>query len=573
VLITSRNRAWGRVAEPLPLDVLRREESVGLLRRRTGRRDDASAAALAELLGDLPLALEEAAAYIEATGISLPQYLRLARERTVELFGLDRPDGDEQRVATTWSVALERVRNDAPAAEALLELCSFLAPEDIPRGLAVDFPERLPAPLAHAARDLLAYNEAVRLLGRYSLATVTPATLGVHRLVQAVIRARLTPHEERRWTEAAVGLLFDSFPDESWEVAAWPDCQRLLPHVLASTEHAERLAVASEEAGWLLDRVSAYLLRRGQPHQALPIAERALTLTRAALGLDHPETGERHDALGRALRDLGDLEGARRELEQALGILTGSMGDDHPQVAMLRGTFAQVLRRLDDLDGAQLELERALVTLERALGPDHPEVGGVHAEIARLLWKKQRSVEAEQWWRRALVIIEGAYGPNHPSAAMIRSNLSNVLQERRDLDGARMQLERALAALDASLGPGHPDTAMVRSKLSEVLRRRRNLPQAREVLEQGLRFSEEALGPDHPVVAILRGNLGQVLWQLGELVEAQTQLERALVVFEAVGGPDHENVAILREKLRRVTRELEGEARTGSWSGGTRGRE
>src|SRR5206468_11661606 len=142
------------------LDVLRREESVALLRRRTGS-NEASVATLAEFLGDLPLALEEAAAYIEETQVGLTDYLQLARERTVELFGLDRPVVDEQRVATAWSVSLDQVRAQAPVAAALLDLCAFLAPEDIPRELPRHAPDRLPSPLAHAARDPLAYNEAV----------------------------------------------------------------------------------------------------------------------------------------------------------------------------------------------------------------------------------------------------------------------------------------------------------------------------------------------------------------------------------------------------------------------------
>jgi tetratricopeptide (TPR) repeat protein len=564
VLITSRDPAWGRVAHPLPLDVLRRGESVSLLDRRTGQRDEASAAVLAELLGDLPLALEEAAAYIEATDISLPGYLKLARERMVELFGLAGPTGDQHRVATTWSVALERVRGQAPAAEALLDLCAFFAPDDIPRDLPLDFPELLPAPLAHAARDQLAYNETVRLLGRYSLLTVAPATLTVHRLVQVVVRERLAPQEERGWAEAAVSLLFASFPDESWEVSEWPECQRLLPHVLAATEHAERLEVASEEAGWLLDRASGYLLRRGQAPQARPIAERALALTLTAVGPDHPETGERHDALGRVLRDLNDLDGARYHLEEALRILKGSMGAEHPKVAMLRGTYAQVLRRAGDLETARSEAEAALSTLEAALGPDDPEVGGMHAEIAQLLWMQRRSVEAEERWGQALLIIEGAYGRNHPDAATIRSNLSDVLHERGDLRGARRQLETALRALEASLGPGHVHTAGVRSKLGEVLRRLKQFASARQVLEEGLTFAEANLGPSHPVVAILHGNLGHVLTSQGNPAEARVELERALRVFEALGPPGRENVRILRNLLRRVDRDLGEAERTGS---------
>jgi tetratricopeptide (TPR) repeat protein len=409
LLITSRNPAWRRVTAPLALKVLERFESVTFLCRRT-HTDPASADALAELLGDLPLALEEAAAYLEETQVGLGAYLRLARERMSELFGLEQPTRDEQRVATTWSVALDRVRVEAPAAEALLDLSAFFARDDIPRELPSRFPERLPYPLAQAAADPLAYNDAMRALGRYSLATA----LAVHRLVQAVVRARLDTASQRRWAGIAVGLLYESFPDRSWEPSTWPTCQRLLPHALAATEHAEHRGVAGEEAGVLLDRVSDYLRGRGQPRQARPIAEGALAVTMAALGPDDPATGDRHDTLGRILRDLGDLQGARSQLERALAIYEVALGSDDPDVAILRSTLGQVLRGLGDLAGARDQFEQALSLFETALGPDHPEVGGIRNEIAHVLWARWDLQGARVQLERALVIEEATYGPGHP---------------------------------------------------------------------------------------------------------------------------------------------------------------
>ena len=249
---------------------------------------------LAELLGDLPLALEEAAAYLEETQVGLDEYLELVRGRARELFGLDQPSadehGDQRRVATVWSLSLDRVHQQAPAAEALLNLCAFLAPE-IPRELPREQPQLLPEELAQAVSDPLVYNRMLAVVGRYSLATVTPTTVSVHRLVQAVIQARLGKEGERRWAEVAVRLLRASFPNESWEVVTWPACERLLSHVLAAAGHAERLEVAGEQAGWLLDRAANYLHERGQYRQARPIAERALRVTEAALGAVHPEVG------------------------------------------------------------------------------------------------------------------------------------------------------------------------------------------------------------------------------------------------------------------------------------------
>jgi hypothetical protein len=291
--------------------------------------------------------LEEAAAYLEETGEGLDEYLELVRERARELFGLDQPPADEQgdqrRVATVWSLSLERVHQQAPAAEALLNLCAFLAP-DIPRELPREQPQILPRKLARAMRDRLAYNQVLAVVGRYSLATVSPATVGVHRLVQMVIRARLGGKGERRWTEIAVGLLRGSFPNDSWEVPTWPSCERLLPQVLAVAGHAERLGVVGEQAGWLLDKASTYLHERGQYRQARPLAERALAVTEATLGTGNPEVAWRYDLLGRVLRSLGELVGARVQYERAVAIGEATLRPDHPTVATIRGNLDGLLK-------------------------------------------------------------------------------------------------------------------------------------------------------------------------------------------------------------------------------------
>jgi hypothetical protein len=277
VLVTSRWSAWGSQATPLEVNVLARQDSIAFLARRTGATDQAALDELADLLGDLPLALEEAAAYQEETRVGLEEYLGLVRDRSRELFGLDKPSadehGDQRRVATVWSLSLDRVREEAPAAEALLCLCAFLGPE-IPRGLPRERPQMLPDELAQVVGDPLVYNQMLAVVGRYSLANMSPTALGVHRLVQAVVQAGLGEDGEQRWAEVAVDLLRTIFPNESWEVAAWPACERLLPHAVAVARHAERLGVAGEAAGWLLDRASTYLRERG-PIPAGQAARRA----------------------------------------------------------------------------------------------------------------------------------------------------------------------------------------------------------------------------------------------------------------------------------------------------------
>lgn len=387
VLVTSRWAAWGEWARPLRLEVLSRKESVAFLRKRTGASDKRAVAALAEALGDLPLALAEAAAYIEQTQVGLDAYLRLVQERAVELFGLRQPTGAHRRVATVWSLSLERVEQEAPAAEALLDLCAFLAPEDIPRNLLGEHPQVLPEKLRELARDVLAYNHVLGVLSGYSLATVSPTALGLHRLVQAVIRGRLTEDKQSYWTEIGINLLRGSFPPEPDKVTTWPICQQLFPHLVAVTDHAERLEIARSEEGWLLDRASRFLLARGQYQEARPLAERAIKLGEATLGPDHLDMARWYNTLGTVLFRLRDLDGARTEHERALEIGEATLGSDHSNMAFWHNNLGVVLRQLGDLDGARSHLERALEIGQATIGPDHPDMAGFRRNLSDVLRK------------------------------------------------------------------------------------------------------------------------------------------------------------------------------------------
>jgi tetratricopeptide (TPR) repeat protein len=560
VLVTSRWSAWGSQASPLRVNVLARQESLEFLRRRTGSGNQTALDELAELLGDLPLALEEAAAYLEETGEGLAEYLGLIRDRARELFRLDQlPEdgrGDQRRVATVWSLSLDRVHQEAPAAEALLNLCAFLT-ADIPRDLPREQPQVLPEELAQAVSDPLVFNRMLAVVGRYSLATVTPTTVGLHRLVQAVIQARLGEEGERNWAEIAVDLLRTIFPNDSGKVATWPACERLLPQVLAVGGHAGRLGVAGEAAGWLLDRASIYLRERGQYQQARPIAERALAVTETALGPADRQVAGRRYTLGRVLQALGDLAGARVQLERALAIGEAALGPGHPDVAKVRNDLGNVLAALGDLAGARAQLERALEVGEAALGAAHPYVATYRSNLSRVLQDLGDLAGARVQAERALAISEAALGPDHPDMAARRNNLGRLLRALGDLTGARVQAERALAISETALGPDHPTVATYRRNLGLVLQELGDLAGARVQLERALAIGEAALGPDHPDVAIWRSNLGSVLRDLGDLAGARVQYEQALTISEAAVGPDHPTVATIRSNLNSVLQALQ----------------
>ncbi|MCO1653631.1 FxSxx-COOH system tetratricopeptide repeat protein [Pseudonocardia humida] len=602
VLVTSRWAAWSRLAEPLRLDVLARAESVRFLGSRVPTADTAELDDLAELLGDLPLALDEAAAYLEATNLPLSDYLRLVRHRVRELFDLapqhprpamaiwTGPDADQRRVATTWSVSLEKVRAQAPLAEKLLALCALLAPE-IPRSMFVEHASALPGELASVVRDPIAYNAMLASIGLYSLAAVGPSVVGLHRLVQAVIRARLAPAEEREWARAAVVLLRAAFPDDTRDARRWADCEQALPHVLAAAAHAERLGVAGEPVGWLYGHAAAYLRARGQYRRALALSRRAVELTEAALGPehievaarreelglvlwnsgelaqareqveaalrtavrvlgpDHPDVGTTRSHLGLVLQDVGDLPAARAEHEHALRISENALGPEHPDVGTRRNNLGLVLRAQGDLDGARAQFERALEIGERTAGPDDLDIATRRNNLALVLRSQGRLAEARTHYERALRICEAVLGPWHPKIGTLRNNLGGLLRAMGDLAGARTELDRALRISENALGPGHLDVAVVRNSLGLALFEAGDLDAARAEHEHALRISEDVLGPDHPDVGARRMSLGRVIHAQGDVPAARAEYERALTISTATLGAGHPQVAAAREAL------------------------
>jgi len=355
VLITSRDPNWRALAHPLEVAVFTKEDARAFLLRRTGLTDAAGADALAEELGYLPLALEQAAAYVVETAISFGTYLARYRRSHKAMLSRGVPPSDSypDTVLTTWTLSMSRAKEACPASADLLNLLAFLAPEDIPRLLLEENSTSLPTRLRRAAEGERGLNDAVAALRRFSLVQADGESLAVHRLVQAVARDRLTQGQQRRWAEAAVGLLDSAYPhDVQTNVAGWPRCAQLLPHALAAADHAEAGQASLPAAATLLNGVGTYqqyvLAQYGQARESF---ERALGRDEAALGKEHPTVATDVNNLGGVLWAQGDLAGAKAAFERALRIGEATLGKEHPTVAIRVNNLGMVLQDLGDLAG------------------------------------------------------------------------------------------------------------------------------------------------------------------------------------------------------------------------------
>jgi tetratricopeptide (TPR) repeat protein len=554
-LITSRNPGWQAMATVLAVDVLPRGDSVDFLLERTGDADTEAARALAEVLGDLPLALEQAAAYVEQSGLSLARYLALFRERSTDLLRRGSAGSNPDTVATVWQLSFERLRDESPAGAAVLRLCAFMAPDDIPLEIFQAPADSWPDELRPVVTDPLALSDAVVALRRYSLIRVSEDDLSVHRLVQAVVRQRLSEESQRDWAGLAVLILAEIFPAHSDDVVTWPTCSRLLPHVLAVTEHAERIGVYSEQTSWLLDRAAAYLTAHAEFSVAKRCLERAVSLVIASRGPADPALCGYLTGLGDLLRELGDLKAAEERYRAALAVAESSHGPDSPEMAAIFLGMGHLLRILGRFDEATESLQRALAISQTVNGPDHPATAAALSQLGRVFAAQGKLSEAENHFARALAITDATYGPGRPEVAVSLSDLGRVVTLLGRPEEAMSSFERALAIAEATYGPDHPRVSPILDDLGKVLCELGRPSEARARHERALSIDEKAYGPDHLNVAADHRNLGTTLCELGDLDGARYHVERALVITESALGKWHPGVADIRNELGRVFRE------------------
>ncbi|MGH3916308.1 MAG: FxSxx-COOH system tetratricopeptide repeat protein [Pseudonocardiaceae bacterium] len=206
VLITSRNPRWGELATAVRVDLFHPDESINLLRQRVPRLSVPDAARIAEAVDNLPLAVAQAAAYLDETGLSADEYLHLLDTRAAELLADGVLAGYSVSLAASWHVAFDRLAADEPAALDLITLCAHLAPEPIPFTLFTAHADALPGGLAAVAADPLAFIRLTRLVRTRSLARVEPGSVQLHRLVQAILGSRLTREAASDMASAAVRL-------------------------------------------------------------------------------------------------------------------------------------------------------------------------------------------------------------------------------------------------------------------------------------------------------------------------------------------------------------------------------
>jgi len=557
VLVTSRNHRWQSLVDTVEVDVFTRAESLEFLSRRVPGADDDAYDRLAEELGDLPLALEQAGALQAETGISMSEYLELLNNEARKLLAENPPSDYPVPVAAAWSLAVTRVREQMPLALDLLRRCAFFGPEPIPRDLLERGRYVLGPPLREWLRDKIVFGRGLRELGRYALAKIdnNRRTVQIHRLIQKLLRDELSEDEAAVVRHDVHLLLAAADPGEPESLESWPKYRELLPHLgpSAITECMD---------------ADVRLLARNVVRCLYEIGDYTNCLKEIDQTLDRWQTNSRDDD-----RDVMELQGQkawvlwtlgryarageirRANLEQARDVL----GRDHEYTLNVTSGYGADLRARGEFVAALRLDEELLETHRRVFGPDDQNTLKVANNLAVdycLTGQYDRARELDERSHQDLLVLYGH--DDHPSVLVSRSAIARDLRLAGDYAAAsrlgaqtRLGFER-LTQIE-TLPDSHLWVLQQAKEYSIALRKAGDRPGALELAHNVFRQYQQAYGLAHPDTLSAAMCLGNAERLTGEVLLASRRIEDAVRRYVELWGVDHPfthgcalNLAVMR---------------------------
>jgi tetratricopeptide (TPR) repeat protein len=562
VLITSRNQEWSAIAESLEVDVFSRPESVRLLQRRNASLAAADADRLADALGDLPLAIEHASAWLHVTHMAVGDYLQLIREKQEQLAELDLAPGYEMPVAAAANVALDRLARENPAALQLLQVCSFFAPEPISRDLFEGVRGVMGAPeLDEALKNPSRLNQAVRDIQKYVLARIDHRgnTLQLHRLVQKVLQDSIEVERRATMEHGAHILLTGVKLGDPGDSEQWLRYQALASHLIVS--HAWAC-----EDGWargvVLNLVEFYFYW-GDYSSGRDLAQQVVDDWRTRLGVDHLQTLSTAKWLGYYWWVMGDFDDAAAIQRENLDLYLATVGPEDEGTIDAMVMVATTLRVFGQFtDARDLDLQ-AFRTARQSLGEDDPGTLKAAHNLGVSLrltgeFRLARQLDADTYRRRIAVLghdhpetlrtlnnltiderecgeyirsrrmVEDNYnryarlfGVAHQETIRIARNLAVARRRAGDHEGAYKLAEDTMNRFRERFGPTQPDTIAAALNFAVDLREADDLSRARELAERTAADYRETLGVEHPYTLYARTNLAIVLRLMGNAEDAE----------------------------------------------------
>lgn len=585
VLITSRDNSLGPVSNRLALGRFDRAESVELLHRRCRWLAPPVAGRIAAVVGDLPLAVAQAGAFLAQSGLTAEEYLPRLRERAA------RVGDDSVGLAATVAVGLDRLGELDLAAAELLEELALLGPEPVP--LAIPGPEQVPGLVVG---DPDTTSEVVTSIVGLGLASRAGTQLQLHSRVREVIGRSLTDKRRAVVLGRALRLLVAADPGDPGDPATWTRYAALSPHVQAVMAVLAGTPGVTEtvESDRLLAHVCRYLRLTGRHDASHDLAALAYQRRRSSApdedpealrwatqladslrllgrhaearellaetfdrqltlaGPDHPDTLCSAHGLGVCVAEMAELERAQELLQGTLDRRRRVLGQDAPDTLQSATAVGAVLHLRGYHEQARNALDDALDRRRRALGPDHPDTLATTYHLGLALAGLGDHQSASNVLGEVVRLRRRVLGTSHPETLSAAYRLGLALDAAGDHQAAALELGHALDGRRALLGPDHADTLAAAHALGLALSAAGRGQDAAGILGAAADGRQRALGPEAPDTLASRHHLGIALAAIGEYQAAADVLADACERRRRVLGIGHPDTLQTELALRAL---------------------
>ncbi len=527
ILLTTHSQATGVIAQAIEMQAMTLDEGAFFLLRRAkliplhaSQTDVVEeslqlAGQISQTLGGLPLALDQAGAYIEETACSLAHWLSLYRDQR-EVFLQRRGEiigNHPTSVASTWLLALEKIQRVNPAAIELLHFLAFLAPDAIPQEV-ITATALVPGPLSPSfATEPVQFDRAIKDLRAFSLVRRNAETnmLSIHRLVQLVLRAQCDTETQRLWAEYTVRVLNKVFPDGSFET--WSLCEHLLPQAFAAIELIEQGQMVFREAAQLLHRVGGYLRQRARYTSVERFYQHALSILEQRYEEEQLEIALLLNSWGELYFHLGKPTLAETYFQRALALRKKLLEPSHPEIAQSLHNLGMIYVDLKQFALAEEYYQQALSIREQmmgivGIGPS--KLAESLGELGYLYWQQDNYNLSEQFFQRALTLHEQMLGAEHPRVGVDILNMAAVYRQQGKYHDAEHMYLRAISLWKCTQGPEDPDVAYAQSGLAKLYLLQERFSEAKLLYQQAYIILEKALGPDHPKAVSVQQQITQL---------------------------------------------------------------
>lgn len=544
VIVTSRNRGWDRFVQALEVDVFTRDESLDYLQFRVKGITPTDANRLAEELGDLPLALDQAASLLTEMVMTVDVYLRLLTEESDRILGENPPPSDYPLpVAAAWSLSVTRLQEQTPFAMELLQRCAFFGPAPIPLDLLDRGRYVLDPPLRDTLRDPILMSRAIRALGRYSLARIDNLrrTLEVHRIIQRLIRDEVDAVDQFAMRHDVHLLLAASDPGDPDDIENWTKYAELLAHA----DPSEVVTCRTDFVRRLAQNIVRYLYISGNYNSALTYAEKALAQWTTDSGEDDQYVLIMYRLKAQVLRAIGRYQEAYELADRTFQRMRTVLGDDHEETLILMNGLCVDRRARGDFKGS-LELTKgSLERHRRVFGNEHPRTFAAMNNLAEDFELNSQYAEArklnEELYEEKLVFYRG---DSHPQVLVTLNALARVIREEGHFLEAREKARRAYEGYkdlvqQHVLPEGHPWVMQQMVDFSTALRAAGTDPESLQLAYDAYDRYKRVFGQHHAGTVAAAFNLANAERISGDLEHAGHLLEMTEKQCSYVFGDDH----------------------------------